>query len=247
MKRFLPLLIIAGVLVIVIVGALAFFRSQRTDATTPFANQPGPAPTASSPAPTAPNPVTPTPQTSASVAPTATQSAGYPSNVSVTLEEFGDYQCPPCGLLHPELKKITAEYGSRVNFVFRNFPLTKNHKNALAAAQAAEAARLQGHFAEMHDWLYEHQDAWKDEENPRPTFTKYAREIGLDLRRFAQDMDSPQVQQKIDNDMKEGQARGVTGTPTIFIEGRQLKPEVMTAEGLHKGIDLMLARKASQR
>jgi protein-disulfide isomerase len=245
MKRFLPLLIIAGVLVLVIVGALALFRSQRTDATTPFANQPGPTPAASAPAPTVSNIATPPAQTSASIAPTISQPAT--ANVSVTLEEFGDYQCPPCGLLHPELKKITVEYGSRVNFVFHNFPLTKNHKNALAAAQAAEAARLQGHFAEMHDWLYEHQDAWKDEENPRPTFTKYAREIGLDLKRFAQEMDSPQVQQKIDNDMKEGQARGVTGTPTIFIEGRQLKPEVMTADGLHKGIDLMLARKASQQ
>jgi protein-disulfide isomerase len=245
MKRFLPLLIIAGVLVLVIVGALALFRSQRTDATTPFANQRSATPAASAPAPTASNIATPAAQTSASVAPTISQPAV--ATVSVTLEEFGDYQCPPCGLLHPELKKITAEYGSRVNFVFHNFPLTKNHKNALAAAQAAEAARLQGHFAEMHDWLYEHQDAWKDEENPRPTFTKYGREIGLDLKRFAQDMDSPQVQQKIDNDMKEGQAGGVTGTPTIFIEGRQLKPEVMTADGLHKGIDLMLARKLTQR
>ena len=59
--------------------------------------------------------------------------ANIPAGVSVTVEEFGDYQCPPCGLLHPELKQIAAEYGNKVNFVFRNFPLTMNHKNALAA------------------------------------------------------------------------------------------------------------------
>src|SRR6185312_9719115 len=71
-----------------------------------------------------------------------------PEAVVVTLEEFGDYQCPPCGELHPSLKKLKQEFGSNLNFVFRNLPLTTLHKNALAAAQAAEAARMQNRFWE---------------------------------------------------------------------------------------------------
>src|ERR1700693_2221427 len=73
----------------------------------------------------------------------------------VTLEEFGDFQCPPCGILHPELKMIEREYASRVRIIFREFPLVPTHAHALAAAHAAEAAGLQGKFWEMHDMLYE--------------------------------------------------------------------------------------------
>jgi protein-disulfide isomerase len=119
-------------------------------------------------------------------------------SVSVTLEEFGDYQCPPCGLLHPALKTIKADYGKRLNFIFRNFPLSRIHKNAQAAAQAAEAARLQGSFWQMHDALYEHQKEWKDESDPRAIFRKFAGEIGIDLERFDRDVDSPGVNARID-------------------------------------------------
>jgi protein-disulfide isomerase len=178
--------------------------------------------------------------------PTVAMPSNLPAGVSVTVEEFGVYQCPPCGLLHPELKKIAAEYGTRVNIVFRNFPLTMNHKNALPAAQAAEAARLQGHFDEMHDRIYEHQNEWKDLEDPRPIFAKYAKEIGLDQKVYARDVDGLEVQQKIEFDKKTALARGVNGTPTIFIEGNQLKPEVTNLEGLRSGINIMLTRKAGR-
>ena len=169
------------------------------------------------------------------------------ANVSVKVEEFGDYQCPPCGLLHPELKKIEAEYGPRVHFVFHNLPLTTMHKNALSAAQAVEAARLQGWFAQMHDLVYEKQNEWKDEENPRGTFAKYAQRLGLDAKRFVRDMDSPEVQQRLTEDKQRADSLGVNGTPTIFIEGRQLKPEITTGAGIRQGIDLMLARKGGGR
>ena len=240
MKRYLPFVIIACVLIVVIVGSVASIRSRRGDTNAPFAAPPNPAPVASTVA-------TPVAQTSPSTAPIVSLPPADLANVSVTVEEFGDYQCPPCGLLHPELKKIVADYGSRVIFVFRNFPLTNNHKNALAAAQAAEAARLQGQFDEMHDRLYEHQADWKDQEDPRPTFTKYARELGLDLKRFARDFDGEEVRQKIDFDKQTATAREVVGTPTIFVEGRQLKPEVTTGDGIRKGIDIMLAQKAAKR
>jgi len=166
-------------------------------------------------------------------------------NQQVLLEEYGDYQCPPCGLLYPELKKLETDYGDRVHIVFHHYPIPKLHKNALAAAHAAEAARLQGKFWEMHDRLYRNQKAWADEDNPVPVFTSYARELGLDVDRFTRDMDSPQVKQAVDNDLQAATARGVTGTPTVFIEGRQMRAEAMTAEGLHRAVDLMLEQKGS--
>ena len=167
-------------------------------------------------------------------------------NVSVTVEEYGDYQCPPCGVLYPEFKKIEAEYGNRIDFIFHNFPLTKNHKNALAAAQAAEAARLQDHFWQMHDLIYDNQNVWKDQQDPRPTFTKYARSLGLDLKRFARDLDGPEVQQRIAEDKQRADSLGIQGTPTVLVEGRQLKAEVTIPEGIRRAIDLLLARKAGK-
>src|ERR1043166_8793475 len=99
------------------------------------------------------------------------------ADVVVNLEEFGDYQCPPCGQLHPGLKRLKEEFAANLNFVFRNLPLTSMHKNALAAAQAAEAARMQNRFWEMHDLLYENQDLWKDDVNPRTIFMGWANDL----------------------------------------------------------------------
>ena len=239
MKRYLPFAIIAGVLIVVIVGSVAFVRSRRADTAVPFAGGESPIQQAATPAVAQPTAAAP-------VMPSVPLPTNIPAGVSVTVEEFGDYQCPPCGLLHPELKQIAAEYGNKVNFVFRNFPLTMNHKNALPAAQAAEAARLQGHFDEMHDRIYEHQADWKDQEDPRPTFTKYAKEIGLDLNRFARDVDGQEVQQKIAFDQQTATARGVNGTPTVFVEGRQMTPEVTNLEGIRSGINIMLTRKSAK-
>jgi protein-disulfide isomerase len=170
---------------------------------------------------------------------------GIPSTVAVTVEEYGDYQCPPCGLLHPEIKKIQYEYGNRVNFVFRNLPLTKIHKNALVAAQAAEAARVQNRFWQMHDRIYESQNEWKDQENPRQTFIEFAQGLGLDINRFARDMEGAEVQRRLAEDQQHADSLEVVGTPTIFVDGRQLKPEVTTAEGIRKGINIMLTHKAT--
>jgi protein-disulfide isomerase len=164
---------------------------------------------------------------------------------SVTLEEFGDYQCPPCGVLHPELKRIKVEYGQRVRFVFRNLPLTKIHANSLAAAQAAEAARLQGRFWEMHDRLFENQKEWTADSDPRPVFLRYAHDIGLELDRFERDLDGPQIQERLVADEKLAKSLGLDSTPTILIDGRQLRPEVTTPEGIRKGLELMLVKKAA--
>jgi len=163
----------------------------------------------------------------------------------VTLEEFGDYQCPPCAGLHPELKRIKQNYQQRVRFVFRNLPLTKIHTNALAAAQAAEAARLQGRFWEMHDLLFENQKTWASDSDPRPIFLKLAHDVGLDLDRFAQDIDGSQVRERLLADQQLAASLGLDSTPTILIDGRQLRPETTTAEGIRKGLDFMLAKRSA--
>ncbi|HKZ81228.1 MAG TPA: thioredoxin domain-containing protein [Pyrinomonadaceae bacterium] len=180
-----------------------------------------------------------------SVAPETSSLSADQRSSAVTLEEFGDYQCPPCGALHPELKRIKQEYGQRVRFMFRNLPLTKIHANALAAAQAAEAARLQGRFWEMHDRLFESQTGWTTDNDPRPVFLKYAHDIGLDLDRFAQDLDGPQVQERLVADQRLAESLGLDSTPTIIIDGRQLRPEATTPEGIRKGLELMLTKKAA--
>lgn len=163
----------------------------------------------------------------------------------VTLEEFGDYQCPPCGQLHPTLKKLKQEYGANLNFIFRNLPLTKIHQNALAAAQAAEAARIQNRFWEMHDLLYENQSLWKDDVNPRSIFIQFAKDLGLNTWEFTRDLDGQQIQMRIEADADAAAKQGIDGTPTILINGRQLRAEMTTPEGVRKGIEVMLSAKPS--
>ena len=143
------------------------------------------------------------------------------------------------------LKEIEHEYGNQLTVVFRHFPLTKIHKNAMIASQAAEAARNQGKFWEMHGALYRNQNAWKDLPDPRPAFIAYARELGLNIERFSNDIDSPAVAQRITSDMQKGSSIGVTGTPTVFIEGQMMRYEATNADGLRPGISYMLRPKAA--
>jgi protein-disulfide isomerase len=223
MQKYRPFLIIAIVLLAAVVAGALLLRSGRNK--NPF--------TVSAPQ------QSPPPQTEGA--------QKLPNGVTVTLEEFGDYQCPPCGALHPALKKLKQDMGPNLNFVFRNLPLTVIHKNALAAARAAEAARIQNRFWEMHDLLYENQDLWKEDVNPTTIFLKFASDLGLDTRRFAKDMDDKQVQMRIEADQDAASQLGIGGTPTILIDGRQMRPEVTTPEGIRKGIELMMTRKATPK
>jgi protein-disulfide isomerase len=222
MRKYQPFLIIGIVLVAAVVGAAFFLQSSRNK-----------------------DSITATPTTSSSTPSGATPERKLPAGTVVTLEEFGDYQCPPCGALHPTLKSLKKQFGSNLNFIFRNLPLTTIHKNALVATQAAEAARVQDKFWEMHDLLYENQDLWKDDINPRSIFLKFAADLGLDTKRFARDMEDKQVQMRIEADKDAAAQLGIDGTPTILIEGRELRPEATTPDGIRKGIELMLARKAA--
>jgi protein-disulfide isomerase len=162
----------------------------------------------------------------------------------VVLEEYGDYQCPPCGQLYPELKQIEKEYGNQVQIVFHHFPLTKIHKNALIAAHAAEAARNQNKFWEMHDLLYRNQKEWSELTDPRPVLISYAKQLGMNLESFNSDLESNVIDQKISADIQRGSAQGVTGTPTVFLDSRLVNYQATNLDGLRKGINILLERKA---
>ena len=156
-----------------------------------------------------------------------------PANAPVHLEEFGDFECPPCGIFHPVLKQMEEEFGDKIHVTFREFPLVPTHQHALIAASAAEAAGLQGKFWEMHDLLYDRQNAWKTQFDVRPTFEGFAREIGLDVERYKRDVGSDLVQQRIFADGKRGHSLGVKGTPTLFMNGREVPFEnIMPADKL---------------
>ena len=137
------------------------------------------------------------------------------------LVEFGDYQCPACGAYHPIVKKIIQTYGSKLTVVFRNYPLTQ-HKNARIAAEAAEAAGIQGKFWEMHDMIYENQDKWSESDKPLEIFSEYAKSLGIDVSVFQKDVDEKKYENIITGDQSDGNAAGVNSTPTFFLNGEKV-------------------------
>ncbi len=141
----------------------------------------------------------------------------------VTIVEFADFQCPACRAYEPLVRKVVEDNKDTVQLVFRNFPLTQIHPNALLAAKAAEAAGVQGKFWEMHDVLYDKQDEWSSALNARDKFMVYATTLGLDMTKFAQDLNSKEIEDKIRAEMKEGVALGVQGTPSFFVNGKKIE------------------------
>lgn len=137
----------------------------------------------------------------------------------IQVVEFGDYQCPACGQAYPTTKKLIGEFGDKITFVFRNFPLPM-HANAQAAAEAAEAANAQGKFWEMHDKLYVSQDAWSSLYDPTDMFVSYAKDLGLDTDKFKKDVTDKANEKYIEQDKSDGYALNISGTPTFYINGK---------------------------
>jgi protein-disulfide isomerase len=136
-------------------------------------------------------------------------------NASLTLVEYGDYQCPYCGAAYPEVKRVQKELGSELRFVFRNFPLTNIHEHAMNAAETAEAASVQGKFWPMHDFLYEHQATLGD-----PSVALgYAKKLGLDGQKLEREIAQHVYQKRIKDDFMGGVRSGVNGTPTFYVNG----------------------------
>jgi len=142
----------------------------------------------------------------------------------VVLIEYGDFQCPGCKSAASTVSQVKEDYKDDIAFVFRHFPLTSIHPNAIAAASSAEAAGNQGKFWEMHDLLYENQEAWSqaDAQQRDSVFELYADQLGLDVEQFKADIVTDTISQKINFDRSLGGKMGVTGTPAFFLNGEEL-------------------------
>jgi protein-disulfide isomerase len=140
-----------------------------------------------------------------------------PADAKVTVVEFTDYQCPSCAAAQPVLEKLIAEYGDRVRFVVRDFPL-QMHPDARKAAEAAEAAREQGKYWDYTAILFRNQSQLKPEQ-----LKQYAQVLGLDRAKFEAALDDGRFAEKVNRDLLDGQRFGISGTPTFFVNGRRTK------------------------
>jgi protein-disulfide isomerase len=220
MKRYLPFVIVLGVALATFGSGAILYRAKRTQ-------------------------VKNIPESQGVLAKTNAESAHIRGNpdAPVTLEEFGDFQCPPCGQFARFVQELLIEYDSRLRVVFRNFPLPA-HAHAREAAQAAEAAGLQGKFWEMYDTLYREQSLWSNASNARELFESYAGTIGLDVDQFKKDMDSDKVRERIESDHALADSLGIKVTPTLFINNRPVDPKDKNPEGVRAEIDAALKEKS---
>ncbi|MBI5078152.1 MAG: thioredoxin domain-containing protein [Candidatus Yonathbacteria bacterium] len=136
-----------------------------------------------------------------------------------TLVEYSDFQCPACGAYYPLVEEIFAEYKDRISFTYRHFPLPQ-HKNALAAAYASEAAGNQGKFWEMADLLFKNQNEWSESTTAQTIFEGYAQKLGLDMAKYKTDVKSDAVKARVERGRKSGQLSAIDHTPTFFINGK---------------------------
>jgi protein-disulfide isomerase len=145
---------------------------------------------------------------------TADDHISGPENATVTLVEYADYECPYCGAAEPSVQGVRRALADTLRFVFRNFPVIEAHPHAAQAAAAAEAAGLRGKFWQMHDLLFQNQQALD-----AGSLLVYAAEIGLDIDQFSNDIQSDTVLERIRRDIEGGVRSDVEGTPTFFING----------------------------
>jgi protein-disulfide isomerase len=220
MKRYLPFIIVATVALIAVGSGAMLYRTKRAQLL----------------------PVSEDRSVSGKGASQSMHIRGNPE-APVTLEEFGDFQCPPCGSFAGFAEELLKEYDSRLRVVFRNFPLGP-HEHAREAALAAEAAGLQGRFWEMHDVLYREQNAWSKAPNAHELFESYAGTIGLNLDQFRKDMDGEKVKERVDSDKALGDSLGIKLTPTLFINNQPVDPKDKNPQGVRAAINAALEQKS---
>ncbi|MEA2206037.1 MAG: hypothetical protein QOE77_2813 [Blastocatellia bacterium] len=157
-------------------------------------------------------------------------------NAAVTIIEFTDFQCPACGAVYPILEEVLRGYGNSVHFVVRDFPLVM-HADSRKAAEAANAAHAQGKFFDYVALLFKNQKALDTE-----SLKKYAGALSLDQKRFDTELDSGMYAAEVQHDVEDGESYGIHGTPTIFVNGVQVKE--LSAEGLRAAIDAAMGKRA---
>lgn len=223
MKRYLPFLIIFIVGAGAVTSGTLLYRAKRTQLA------------AAAPPQITLAPTSPTADTTGATPPHVRGQA----DATVTIEEFADFQCPPCAALAHNLHKFEQDLGGRLRIIFRHYPL-QNHQNARPAALAAEAAALQGKFWEMHDLLYQSQPAWAKATEIRPLLNEYAGKLGLDLTRFAADMDNPETKARIAADQARATSLGVKQTPTMFLNNEVVPVASLNPQALRGLIEAAL-------
>jgi protein-disulfide isomerase len=172
--------------------------------------------------------------------------AGSP-NATVKLEEFADFQCGSCAAASPTMNEIKSMYGTRIHFIFRNFPLQiPAHDKSFDAAVAAEAAGSQGKFWEMHHQLFSHQQEWTKAPNFREIWKGYAQTIGLNVPKWETDINGIEAKGRVNADMDRGKALNINSTPTLYINGTSVQFQDMNVDGLKKIIDAELQKASPQ-
>src|SRR5699024_5830742 len=149
------------------------------------------------------------------------QSTKSNDKAKIVLVEYSDFQCPTCALFYPIVEKLKDHYGDQLEIKYRYFPLN-SHRYSLLAARAAESARKQKKFEQMERLLFTNQKDWASSSNPQAIFIDYAKQIGLNMQEFKDDLNAAQTQKTVMQQKKEGRERGVTGTPTFIINGEKM-------------------------
>ena len=222
MKRYLPFIIIVVVALVTLASGTVLYRAKRPSVLT----------------------IPKRAQVSGSGAANSIHIHG-PANAPVTIEEFGDFQCPPCANLSDPINKLERDYHSRLRVIYRHFPFAI-HQHAREAALASEAAGMQGRFWEMHDLLYREQSNWSNATDVLALFNTYAEMLGLNIDRFKKDMDSDKAKARVELDEQRGAALGLANTPTIFINNRQVPPASLNPAGLRAALDSAMNAKPAK-
>ncbi len=216
MKRYLPFAIVAAVAVIAFGGGATLYRAKRTPALQLAAED----------------------EVKTGKSTEAVHALG-PANAPVTLEEFGDFQCPPCGKIAGPIRQLVKEFQPKLRMIFRQLPLPV-HAHAREAALAAEAAGLQGKFWPMHELLFREQEAWSKAADAQPLFTAYAGMIGLKIDQFRKDIDGEEAKARMNADKQRAASAGATLTPTIFVNGQQITGASLSPAGIRAAIEQAL-------
>lgn len=234
-----PLLIIGIVLVIAVLGGAYYYNSSKTTPTsTANSNTPSKAASAK------PSPVIIPANAPAGAVPP--EQMGSPT-AKVTLEEFADFQCGSCAAAHPTMNEIKAMYGSRIHFIYRNFPLKiPAHDKAYEASLAASAAGMQNKFWDMQNMLFSNQKAWTADPTYKQIWKGYAQKIGLDMAKWETDMIGMAAKGRVEADIARGTAINISSTPTLFINGVAVPFTDMKVEPLKALIDAELQKSSGQ-
>jgi protein-disulfide isomerase len=232
----MPMVMIGAVLLIAVLGGLWFYTSSKNAGKTSNGNMPANG--------------SATPAKAASIPPNAPPGAqpanemGSP-NAKVTVEEFADFQCGSCAATHPIMNEVKSMYGTRIHFIYRNYPLQiPAHDKSYDAAIAAEAAGAQGKFWEMQNMLFSHQQDWTKAPTFRDIWKGYAQTIGLNVPKWEADISGIAAKGRVNQDMERGKVIGINSTPTIFINGVSVPYPSVTVDGLKALIDAELQKGA---